>query len=88
MLEVADNNKNGMQAMAVAPIKDGIADTSEVIIAYAGTDFDDNLDVLTDASTVMGGDMNLSIPQWGSAPKKTDGQAISAQEFATSIKNS
>ncbi|MBC1813705.1 hypothetical protein HCA60_14480 [Listeria booriae] len=64
VLEVADNNKNGMQAMAVAPIKDGIADTSEVIIAYAGTDFDDKLDVLTDATTVVGGDVDLSIPQW------------------------
>ncbi|MBC2369902.1 lipase [Listeria booriae] len=88
VLKVEDNTKNGMQAMAVAPIKNGAVDTSEIVIAYAGTNFDDNLDRLTDATTVVGGDIDLSIPQWWSAPKKIDGQAISAQKFATSIKKS
>lgn len=33
ILKVEDNHKNGMQAMAVAPIKNGKVDTSEVVIA-------------------------------------------------------
>ncbi|MBC1434884.1 hypothetical protein HB848_05990 [Listeria rocourtiae] len=88
VLKVEDNNKNGMQAMAVAPIINGVVDTSEVVIAYAGTDFDDKLDVLTDVTTVVGGNKDLSIPQWWSSPKKVEGQAVSAQKFATSIKQS
>ncbi|MEX2785731.1 hypothetical protein AB3331_11290 [Streptococcus sp. H49] len=32
-----DNLDNGMQAMAVAPIVDGEPDTSQIVIAYAGT---------------------------------------------------
>ena len=37
IIKVEDNISNGMQAMAVAPIKNNIVDTSEIIIAYAGT---------------------------------------------------
>ena len=37
VLTVKDNTENGMQAMAVAPVdKNGKADFSEVVIAYAG----------------------------------------------------
>ncbi|MBC2266168.1 hypothetical protein HCB37_16830 [Listeria booriae] len=86
VLKVEDNTKNGMQAMAVAPIKNGVVDTSEVIIAYAGTNFDDNLDRLTDTTTVVGGNMDLSIPKWWGSPEKVEGQAVTAQKFAISIK--
>lgn len=38
VLKVEDNTAKGMQAMAVAPVdKDGNMDTSQVVIAYAGT---------------------------------------------------
>ena len=53
VLKTEDNTNNGMQAMAVAPVNDGKADTSEVIIAYAGTNFDDVLDIYTDVQTVV-----------------------------------
>ena len=36
VLKVEDNTTNGMQAMAVAPVKNNIIDTSEIVIAYAG----------------------------------------------------
>ncbi|MBC1251726.1 hypothetical protein HB765_03770 [Listeria welshimeri] len=44
VIKVKDNSKNGMQAMAVAPIdKHGKVDTTEVVIAYAGTNFSDTI---------------------------------------------
>ncbi|MGT2907864.1 hypothetical protein [Streptococcus dentiloxodontae] len=46
--ELANNTNNGMQAMAVAPVVNGKADTSEIILAYAGTNFKDKRDVDTD----------------------------------------
>ncbi|CAD5901263.1 hypothetical protein [Carnobacterium maltaromaticum] len=55
ILKVEDNKENGMQSMAVAPFKNGTADTSEIVIAYAGTNTDDKLDLLTDTNSVMGG---------------------------------
>ncbi len=36
-----------MQAMAVAPFKNGKVDTSEVVIAYAGTNLSDGADIQT-----------------------------------------
>ena len=57
VLKTENNTDNGMQAMAVAPVKDGTddeADTSEVVIAYAGTNFDDEVDIHTDLQTVIG----------------------------------
>src|SRR5699024_10500172 len=55
ILKTEDNLSNGMQAMAVAPVKDGtddVADTSEVVIAYAGTNELDFADLNTDLQTV------------------------------------
>ncbi|WP_228381493.1 hypothetical protein [Streptococcus suis] len=52
---------NGMQAMAVAPIKGydtdnkPIPDTSQVVIAYAGTNDGDIKDWATDISMIGGG---------------------------------
>jgi len=51
--KVEDNIINGMQEMAVAPVRNGKADTSEVIIAYAGTNIGDVLDIYTDVQTVL-----------------------------------
>ncbi|TXL62545.1 hypothetical protein FHP05_12120 [Cerasibacillus terrae] len=36
ILKVEDNTTNGMQAMAVAPVKNEKVDTSEVVIAFPG----------------------------------------------------
>ena len=42
ILAVENNKDNGMQAMAVAPVdSNGEVDTSQIVIAYAGTDFSD-----------------------------------------------
>lgn len=48
ILKVEDNTSNGMQAMAVAPVKNGKVDTSEVVVAFAGTNPDDINDLKTD----------------------------------------
>src|SRR5699024_1928502 len=56
VLKTENNTSNGMQAMAVAPVKDGTkdeADTSEVVIAYAGTNFGDITDINTDLQNVI-----------------------------------
>ena len=49
-----ENDASGMQAMAVAPIKNGHVDTSQVVIAYAGTNSGDWKDSETDLRTVGG----------------------------------
>ncbi|HFQ5481830.1 TPA: hypothetical protein ACHR0F_002104, partial [Streptococcus agalactiae] len=57
-----DNTSNGMQAMVVAPIKEGTTaepDTSEIVIVYAGTNLGDRLDIATDVEMVAGGDTYL-----------------------------
>ncbi|MBF1712456.1 MAG: lipase, partial [Streptococcus intermedius] len=42
VLQVEDNHKNGMQAMAVAPVdKNGKPDLSHIVVAYAGTNSSD-----------------------------------------------
>lgn len=88
ILKVEHNSTNGMQAMAVAPIKNRKADTSEIVIAYAGTNTDDKLDLLTDTNSVMGGNKSIDVSKSWQSPDRIDGQPLSAQEFATSIKNS
>lgn len=55
ILKVEDNITNGIQAMAVAPVKNNIVDTSEIVIAYAGTNPGDGLDIHTDYQTVVVG---------------------------------
>ncbi|MDW8743621.1 hypothetical protein Q7W37_11460 [Streptococcus suis] len=39
VLAVGDNTANGMQAMAVAPVVNGVVDYDNITIAYAGTNF-------------------------------------------------
>lgn len=62
VLKVKDNSDNGLQAMAVAPVdKAGKVDTSEVVIAYAGTNADDTKDIQTDIQTVVFGSDELTL---------------------------
>ncbi|WNZ90227.1 alpha/beta hydrolase family protein [Streptococcus iniae] len=53
-----DNTRNGMQAMAVAPILEGTKDRpdlSHIIIAFAGTNSSDFLDLQTDLQMIGAG---------------------------------
>ncbi|EUJ26748.1 lipase [Listeria floridensis FSL S10-1187] len=88
ILKTENNQKNGMQAMAVAPVdKNGKVDTTEVVIAYAGTNFSDAKDRATDLQTVVQGDKQLEqSPLHPFQGSKIDGQAISAQKFANEVK--
>src|SRR5699024_5995697 len=54
IIKTENTTSNSMQAMAVAPIKNGTADTPEVVIAYAGTNFDYEVDIHMDLQTVIG----------------------------------
>ena len=56
ILALEDNQNNGMQAMAVAPVNArGEVDTSKIVIAYAGTRFSDSRDRDTDWQQVVKG---------------------------------
>lgn len=56
VLAVENNQNNGMQAMAVAPVdSNGEVDTSQIVIAYAGTDKGEYSDLLTDGNQVIRG---------------------------------
>lgn len=79
ILKIKTESSNGMQAMAIAPLNsNGYPDTTQLTVAYAGTNFGgDWRDVVTDIQTV-----GLSMKQFG----WNDGQAVSAQEFADWIK--
>ena len=88
ILKIEDNTSNGMQAMAVAPVLKGKVDPSEIVIAYAGTNPGDNLDIRTDIQTVIVGSKQLDT----STPIKPadsliDGQVITAEKFAEDVKN-
>ncbi|EHG14096.1 hypothetical protein [Streptococcus intermedius] len=53
VLQVEDNHKNGMQAMAVAPLdKNGKPDLSHIVVAYAGTNSSDLKDIQTDIQSI------------------------------------
>lgn len=62
ILKTENNTSNGMQAMAVAPVKGDQTDTTEIVIAYAGTNFSDKLDKMTDVQTAVLGSEVL-IPE-------------------------
>ena len=59
---------NHMQAMTVAPVKDGVVDYSQLTIAYAGTNPDDKVDLVTDVTEVMDADRTLSQLSLGDDP--------------------
>ena len=57
ILALEDNQNNGMQAMAIAPVNDrGEVDTSKIVIAYAGTRVGDRRDIDTDVQQVCKGE--------------------------------
>ncbi|MCU9533690.1 SA1320 family protein [Streptococcus sp. CSL10205-OR2] len=83
VLEVSDNQSNGMQAMAIAPIVDGKVDYSNITIAYAGTNFGDPNDRRTDIENVIWGMKGLTKDI--SRTEKIDSQVDTAMAFAAEI---
>ena len=88
ILALEDNQNNGMQAMAVAPVNDrGEVDTSEIVIAYAGTRFSDSRDRDADWQQVVKGNMGDVIVDTSkkSTQITTKNQLQTAKEFADEI---
>lgn len=88
ILALEDNQNNGMQAMAVAPVNDrGEVDTSKIVIAYAGTRFSDSRDRDTDWQQVVKGSMGDVIVDTSkkSTQITTKNQLQTAKEFADEI---
>ena len=84
IIKVEDNITNGMQAMAVAPVKNDVVDTSKIVIAYAGTSPDEGLDILTDARTVIVGSKLLDTSKlFKPAESLIDGQIICVENGLT-----
>ena len=88
VLKVEDNQENGMQAMAVAPIgTDGQPDYSQITIVYAGTNFLDPNDTGTDLQMLVYGDTKeLNRYEGEYASRKVESQAVSALRFAEEIR--
>ncbi|HEV7185520.1 MAG: hypothetical protein ACHP7F_06520 [Actinomycetales bacterium] len=55
VLDTEDHPANGFQAMAVAPVVDGVPDLSHIVVSYAGTNAEHRADILEDVETVVGG---------------------------------
>ncbi|WP_157456798.1 lipase [Carnobacterium maltaromaticum] len=100
VLKLKDSKENGMQAMAVAPLdKNGKVDTSQVVIAYAGTNVGDDLDVLTDVQTVglnkdtLTTSTRVEVPfnpnkpsdRYVTTTTTVDAQSVTALQFANEI---
>src|SRR5699024_8992750 len=65
------------------------ADTSEVVIAYAGTNFDDEVDIHTDLQTVIGRGKDYLFKPNGYIPLFSsieDREIATAEKFADDIK--
>ena len=88
ILKVEDNQENGMQAMAVAPIgADGQPDYSQIIITYAGTNFGDNRDRSTDIEMIGFGQTDkMSYRDSNGGIKVVESQAVSALRFAEEVR--
>ncbi|MGX7102810.1 hypothetical protein [Gemella sanguinis] len=89
ILAVENNKNNGMQAMAVAPVdSNGEVDTSKIVISYAGTDFNDQLDVATDIQQVVFGEKYrlTALKEYRRATQR-ESQVATAEKFAEKIKN-
>ncbi|MGT2715326.1 SA1320 family protein [Streptococcus respiraculi] len=84
ILRVSDNQTNGMQAMAVAPVVNGEVDASQITIVYAGTNIDDPSDRRTDIENIMQGRDGLTKDPRSS--EIIDSQIDTALDFATDIK--
>ncbi|WP_156402543.1 alpha/beta fold hydrolase, partial [Limosilactobacillus equigenerosi] len=85
VIDIENNSTNGMQAYAVAPVKNGKADYNNVVISYAGTDSGDMKDILTDIETVGLGSKVIFEPKLsslGPVPDiKGESQSVSADKF-------
>ncbi|MEO7015384.1 MAG: hypothetical protein ABI130_13625 [Leifsonia sp.] len=55
VIDTEDHSANGFQAMAVAPVVDGVPDLSHIVVSYAGTNAEHRADILEDVETVVGG---------------------------------
>lgn len=90
VLKIQENSKtDGMQAMAVAPLdKNGNVDTSQIVIAYAGTNPTDLNDLETDVRTIGGFFDKTASPGFSLSPNEAriSGQLNSAIDFANSVK--
>jgi len=88
VIKVEDNQENGMQAMAVAPIgADGQPDYSQIIITYAGTNFGDYKDRDTDLQMlIFGNTKHLNLKSGEFEVRTVESQAVSALRFAEEIR--
>ncbi|HGK7340019.1 TPA: hypothetical protein ACJ510_000779, partial [Streptococcus equi subsp. zooepidemicus] len=87
ILKAEDNPDNGMQAMAVVPIKDGKEDRSHIVIAYAGTNSSDIRDIDTDIqSVVFGDDQYLCTHEEPDSFKVVKSQLSTAKAFSDYIR--
>ncbi len=88
IIKVEDNQENGMQAMAVAPIgADGKPDYSQIIITYAGTNAGDHRDRQTDLQMIIQGRMDrLARSEPGGEIEAVESQAVTALRFAEEIR--
>ncbi|HEL0501914.1 TPA: hypothetical protein TUO75_000111, partial [Streptococcus equi subsp. zooepidemicus] len=87
ILKAEDNPDNGMQAMAVVPIKDGKEDRSHIVIAYAGTNSSDIRDIDTDIqSVVFGDDQYLCTHEGPDSFKVVKSQLSTAKAFSDHIR--
>lgn len=75
VLDVQDNPVNGFQAMAVAPVVNGKADTSRVVITYAGTNPEHRADIVTDVQSVLDNQQLIGT------------QVVDAKSFAARVKS-
>ncbi|MFU2223079.1 hypothetical protein [Streptococcus pluranimalium] len=81
VLKVKDNTDNGMQVIAVAPVdKNGEADYSEVVIAYAKTNREDFKDLGTDIQSIGLGSDELKFFN-----VTADSQFSTALDFAKQV---
>lgn len=86
ILKTAHIPTNGMQAIAVAPFQDGKVDTTEVVIAYAGTNSKDMKDILTDVQTIGLRQSELLVDTTELVNRVTVAQTLTAQKFADDIR--
>ena len=87
VLSLEDNQNNGMQVMAVAPVNErGEVDTRRIVIAYAGTNFGDGNDRSTDVQSVMFGRKEKYTYRFLRLHEVNPGQVETALDFAEQIK--
>lgn len=84
--DIDTTNDNGMQAMAVAPYVNGKVDTSQIVVAYAGTNSADVKDVDTDIQTIIFGSKDNLVQGNVENQTVTDSQLKTAQKFYNEIK--